>query len=286
MVAKFSKERTSKGEGIEIVANHPYEDETGKGQFTHKRIYVGSHIPGWLKVIIPASILCVEEKSWNSYPYVRNVYHCPFFGERFSITAETRYIDGDDGKQENVLNVPKEKQGREVDFIDIVTEKVDAKYYKKEEDPLLFVSQKTGRGPLKEGWLKDAKPKMCIYKLQAVQFKYWGFQTKVEQWLHKSFVRDVILLGHKQAYTWMDEWCGMSMDDIRKLEDETKALLDQLRGKDSVEDVPIEASSGKEERETSTEERETLKGERETESETERETERETRKEEKEAATS
>jgi len=36
MVARFSKERTTKGEGIEIVKNEPFEDENGRGQFTHK----------------------------------------------------------------------------------------------------------------------------------------------------------------------------------------------------------------------------------------------------------
>jgi hypothetical protein len=32
---------------------------------------------------------------------------------------------------------------REVDYVDIVNEDVDPKYYKKEEDPKLFVSKKT-----------------------------------------------------------------------------------------------------------------------------------------------
>jgi len=42
-------------------------------------------------------------------------------------------------------------------------------------------------------------------------------------------VRDVLLLGHKQAFTWMDEWLGMAMDDLRKYEAETKVILDKLR---------------------------------------------------------
>ncbi len=40
MVSRFSRERTTKGEGIEIVKNEPYEDEKGKGQFTHKIVYL------------------------------------------------------------------------------------------------------------------------------------------------------------------------------------------------------------------------------------------------------
>ena len=72
---------------------------------------------------------------------------------------------------------------------------------------------------------------MCVYKTVWVEFRYWGLQTKAEQWLHKSMVRDVLLLGHKQAFTWIDEWWGKSMEDIRKYEDETKEILDKVNNK-------------------------------------------------------
>lgn len=43
MVTKFSKERTTNGEGIEVVKNEPYEDEKGKGQYTHKLVHIGRY---------------------------------------------------------------------------------------------------------------------------------------------------------------------------------------------------------------------------------------------------
>jgi len=49
MVAKFSRERSKKGEGIEILVNEPFENENGKGQYTHKILHLGSHIPAWIK---------------------------------------------------------------------------------------------------------------------------------------------------------------------------------------------------------------------------------------------
>jgi len=70
---------------------------------------------------------------------------------------------------------------------------------------------------------------MTIYKAAWVEFRVWGLQTKTEQWLHKAMVRDVVLLGHKQAFCWMDEWFGMTMDNIREYEQETKTYLDKLR---------------------------------------------------------
>jgi len=231
MVARFCRERTTKGEGIEIIKNEPFEDANGKGQFTHKIIHVGSSIPSWAKSMLPGSMLQVEEKAWNAYPYVKTVYTCPFFGERFSIVNETRYFDND-LEVPNCCNVPDNLLAeRQVDYIDIVSEEVDPKYYKKEEDLRIFKSEKTGRGPYEKGWEKSGtKPLMCIYKLATVEFKVWGLQTRVEAWLHKAMVRDVILLGHKQAFCWIDSWFGMTLEELRKYENETKALLDKIRG--------------------------------------------------------
>jgi len=236
MVARFSREKTSKGEGVEIIKNEPYEDDNGKGQFTHKIIHIGSHLPSWAKAIIPESMTQVEEKAWNAYPYVKTVYSCPFFGERFSITSETKYFD-DDNAQDNAHNLSDDKlKERTVDEIDIVMEDVDPKYYKKEEDPKLFKSSKTSRGPFTEGWKKLAKPLMTIYKLQTVEFRVWGLQTKVEQWLQKSMVRDVLLLGHKQAFCWIDDWFGLTLEDVRKYEEETKLLTDKALHAESKEE--------------------------------------------------
>lgn len=39
-------------------------------------------------------------------------------------------------------------------------------------------------------------------------------------------VRDVLTLGHKQAYTWIDEWFGLTLTQIRKYEEDTKIMLD------------------------------------------------------------
>jgi len=35
---------------------------------------------------------------------------------------------------------------------------------------------------------------------------------------------------HRQLFCWIDEWCELTMDDIRRLEDEAKAELDKVRG--------------------------------------------------------
>lgn len=62
--------------------------------------------------------------------------------------------------------------------------------YRIEEDPKLFHSTKTQRGPLSENWIEEHKqqlaPLMCAYKLCKVEFRYWGMQAKIERFIHDT----------------------------------------------------------------------------------------------------
>ena len=44
MVARFSRERTTKGEGVEVVVSEPFENENGSGQYTKKIIHLGRFV--------------------------------------------------------------------------------------------------------------------------------------------------------------------------------------------------------------------------------------------------
>lgn len=128
------------------------------------------------------------------------------------------------------MEIPADKlSDRSVHYVDIAFDELSTnKHYKTEEDPKHFKSLKTGRGPLLEGWRNDDKPIMCSYKLVHASFEVWGFQTRVEEFIH-ACIRDVLLLGHRQAFTWIDDWYGMSLDDVRAYESrihaETNAKL-------------------------------------------------------------
>jgi len=221
MVAKVSREHTSGGEGVEIIKNEPYENvEHGKGQFTHKVFHVTSRIPAWIAYMIPKGMVTFEEKCWNAFPYVKTEYACALFGERFSMTIETKYLEGN-----GQTDVWKEKRGvGEVDIVNIVTDPVNPVKYKPEEDPSLYHSEKSNRGPLKADWISNTTPIMCSYKLCSVNFGVWGLQTAVEAYVHQ-LLREIFVLGHRQAFCWTDEWWNLSMEDIREFEKETQKIL-------------------------------------------------------------
>ncbi|KRX73492.1 Membrane-associated phosphatidylinositol transfer protein 1, partial [Trichinella sp. T6] len=231
MIQKKSREETKgAGSGVEIIVNEPYnDDESGeRGQYTFKIYHIGSHLPAWFRSILPESALRVVEEAWNAYPHTKTKFSCPFV-EKFSLEVETKYFD-DAGIQENVFNLTSSQlNDRIVDLMDIVNDSYPAQDYCKDEDPKLYKSTVTGRGPLKESWIKDCqengRPIMCAYKLCKVHFSYWGMQSKIEKFIHDYALRRVMLRAHRQAWAWQDEWCGLTIDDVRRLENEAQLAL-------------------------------------------------------------
>nr|XP_022338913.1 protein retinal degeneration B-like isoform X2 [Crassostrea virginica] len=257
MIQRKSREEShGEGSGVEIIENEPYENGPGgKGQYTYKIYHVGSHLPGWFRAILPKSALRVEEEAWNAYPYTKTRYKCPFV-EKLYLEIETRYLN-DAGETDNVFNLTSsELKNRVVDYLDIVKDPISSGDYKKEEDPKLFISEKTKRGPLTDNWLaeyaRDSKipgKKKCVmtaYKLCRVEFKYWGMQNKIERFIHDIGLRKTMLRAHRQAWCWQDEYYGLQLSDIRRLERETQlALAEKMKmvstedeGEDNAEEAP------------------------------------------------
>ncbi|KAG5832110.1 hypothetical protein ANANG_G00287630 [Anguilla anguilla] len=147
---------------------------------------------------------------------------------QFAIHIETKYEDNC-GINENIFSGDKNEIDQEVDFLDIAFDDVPDRHYRTSEDPRHFSSVKTGRGPLQEGWRESSRPVMCSYKQVAVQFEVWGLQTRVEQFVHKV-IRDVLLVGHRQAFAWVDEWYGMTLEDVRKFESQMHLATNQKLG--------------------------------------------------------
>uniref|UniRef100_A0A2K6UA92 Phosphatidylinositol transfer protein alpha isoform n=1 Tax=Saimiri boliviensis boliviensis TaxID=39432 RepID=A0A2K6UA92_SAIBB len=207
-VAEASKNETGGGEGVEVLVNEPYEKDGEKGQYTHKIYHLQSKVPTFVRMLAPEGALNIHEKAWNAYPYCRTN---EYMKEDFLIKIET-WHKPDLGTQEND--------------------------YKAEEDPAKFKSIKTGRGPLGPNWKQELVnqkdcPYMCAYKLVTVKFKWWGLQNKVENFIHKQ-ERRLFTNFHRQLFCWLDKWVDLTMDDIRRMEEETKRQLDEMRQKDPV----------------------------------------------------
>lgn len=236
-VAEASKKETGGGEGVEIVENVPYDDPSmpgGKGQYTHKIYHLETKVPKIVRMIAPKGALKIHEKAWNAYPFCRTVLTNPdYMKENFELVVQTIH-KADNGNSSNVHELTGEQlRDCEIVKIDIAN---DTEIPKQQgEDPALWHSEKTGRGPLGPAWIgeygtTEGKPIMTCYKLVTVHFKWWGLQNKIESYVQK-LERKIFTSFHRQVVCWLDNWFGMTMDDIRALEAKAKTELDEAREK-------------------------------------------------------
>ncbi|XP_018413279.1 PREDICTED: phosphatidylinositol transfer protein beta isoform isoform X1 [Nanorana parkeri] len=238
-VAEASKNETGGGEGIEVLKNEPYEKDGEKGQYTHKIYHLKSKVPGFVKLFAPEGSLVFHEKAWNAYPYCRTIVTNEYMKEDFFIKIET-WHKPDMGTQDNVHGLdPNVWKTVEVVHIDIADRnQVEPGDYKADEDPAMFQSIKTKRGPLGPNWKKELAnsedcPRMCAYKLVTIKFRWWGLQNKVEHFIQKQEKR-IFTNFHRQLFCWIDKWIDLTMEDIRRMEDETQKELEALRNQGQV----------------------------------------------------
>ncbi|VDD80154.1 unnamed protein product [Mesocestoides corti] len=241
-VIEASKNETGGGEGVEILVNEPFSagteyapkvalpggDAHTSGQYTLKIYHLASKVPGFISALAPANSLNVKEEAWNAFPYCRTVITNGYMKDSFFLKVESMHVQ-DKIDIENIHELsPENLAKREVIYIDIASD--PDRGYKAEWDPKLFQSKTTGRGPLsKQRWWENTDmPVMCAYKLVTCEFQWWGLQTVVENYIARLEQR-IFHTFHRQLFCSIDSWHGLSMDDIRRLEAQTKLELDKVR---------------------------------------------------------
>lgn len=232
-VAEASKNETGGGDGVEVVDNKPENHPVfGNCQYTYKIIHLEHKVGSFIRAVAPTGSLQIHEKAWNAYPFCRTIYTNEYMGDSFHIYIDTWHKPGNKDI-ENVHNLSEDEiKKRKIVNIDIANDHVEPADYKPDEDPTKFHSEKTGRGPLGPNWQEDIKtqdiPIMTCYKLYRIKFKWRLLQTKVESIIVKS-VTKLLTNFHRQLFCWLDKWHGMTIEDIRELEDQTKTELEEQR---------------------------------------------------------
>ncbi len=74
---------------------------------------------------------------------------------------------------------------------------------------------------------------MTVYKLVTIEFKWWGMQGNIESFI-SGYEEKLFSQFHRKIWCWSDKWHGMSLDDIRKLEEETKEDLKKQMQKEGI----------------------------------------------------
>ncbi|KAK8683281.1 hypothetical protein V6N13_039346 [Hibiscus sabdariffa] len=229
MVMKMQQQSTNGAEGVEVLENRPFQDDIfGRGQYTSKVYRLQSKAPAWLTSIAPTDALVMQEEAWNAYPRCKTVIKCPYF-TKFSLTIETVHR-ADNGTSENVHGLNEDQlAARQVEIIDIASAEKDYWSYvigSSNFDFSKFKSAKTGRGPLLDGWQENCSPVMTAYKLVTIDAPYWGFGYRLEQAMLAG-ERALFVESHRNCFGWIDEWFGMTVQQIRKLEQQGDCLLNE-----------------------------------------------------------
>ncbi|PWZ52934.1 Phosphatidylinositol transfer protein alpha isoform [Zea mays] len=241
-IMKMEQQNTNSKEGVEVLQQAPFHEDAklGKGHFTSKVYHLQSKIPSWMKGFAPASALAVHEDSWCAFPKSRTVtnlalspsfaificHQCPLFS-KCSLTIDT-VTRPDNGCSENAHGLSGEQlAAREVEIIDIAS--VSRDYWSKaigapSVDLTAFKSQRTERGPLLKGWMDSCHPVMTTYKLVTMDAPIWGLGERLEDCIIAG-ERALFLACHRLCFAWIDEWYGMTVEQIREMERQTDMLL-------------------------------------------------------------
>ncbi|XP_040993272.1 phosphatidylinositol transfer protein 1-like isoform X2 [Juglans microcarpa x Juglans regia] len=252
MVTKMQQKNTTGTERVELLESRPFEDDVyGKGRYTSKVYRLQSKVPAWLRKFAPPHALDMQEEAWSAYPRCKSGLPCPldippcvflvlvlmsfwFFickwmphypvlkcahFTRFRLTIETVHR-ADNGHSENVHGLSKEQlAARQVEYIDIAIPGKDCWSYLVGNcsiDFSKFKSARIDRGPLPKGWQDRRDPVMTAYKLVTIDAPYWGFGRRLEQALLAG-ERALFLESHRHCFGWIDEWYGMTVQQIDEL---------------------------------------------------------------------
>ncbi|KAK3758161.1 hypothetical protein RRG08_060818 [Elysia crispata] len=246
-VAQVSKNETGGGEGVEVVVNEPFDSNKHvpnpplkangqtftKGQYTHKIYYLSQKVPAFVRLLAPKGALEIHEVAWNAYPYCRTVITNPdYMKENFYVIIESFHAP-DNGTSQNIHGLSgRDLTQRSIMKLDVANDKVPSKDYKPEWDPCLVGCPKAGRAPLpkdKTGeWMNKVNPVMTCYKVVKIWFKWFGLQKRMENFALGQYNR-LFLNFHRQVVCWLEDFYGLTIEDIRRIEAETKEKLDKQR---------------------------------------------------------
>ncbi|KAG0452411.1 hypothetical protein HPP92_025075 [Vanilla planifolia] len=226
-IMKMEQQNTTSKEGVEILENIRYDDgELGRGQHTSKIYHLESKVPSWLKAFAPAKAFALHEISWTANPKSKSVIKSPFF-EQFQLKIET-INKADNGCSDNVYELSDELLAeRKVEILDIASAAKD--YWSKKVgttkvDFSSFKSKRTGCGPLAKGWQDKCHPVMTSYKLLSIEAPLWGLGNRLEEAILAG-QRALVLESHRRCFALIDEWYGMTMDEVSELERKNEELL-------------------------------------------------------------
>lgn len=148
-------------------------------------------------------------------------YECPFLGDSFHLSIQSRYIESDYGNHKNALRLnEQELQERHVVNLNIASE--EHIKMTPETNVQQFQSKKTGRPALDADgiWIRETTPVMCCYKVCKLGVSTKGLPgSRIEKWGHRHGLITAFMTYHRQQLCWIDSWFGLNVSEVDGLND-------------------------------------------------------------------
>ncbi|KAI5190516.1 hypothetical protein NECID01_1022 [Nematocida sp. AWRm77] len=215
---KVSLREANKGMRVSVIKNEPvqYED-FGEARNTVKVIDFSKKVSSFIRAIAPSGAMSMNEVSYNAFPRCRTMYTSRVLSEKkFLAKIDTMFFGEYMPAVDPFKGMP-------------ATERCEVLHLFQGEQlaegaDLSALKTETGAQKYPDGWETQAKHVMTIFKRVQIDFHMPIIGKRYIEDADK-FIRKVFIQGHQEVVHYHNEWCNLTMDDVRKEEKKVEKEL-------------------------------------------------------------
>ncbi|KAI5140793.1 hypothetical protein NEPAR04_0510 [Nematocida parisii] len=218
---RVSEREADKGMRVAVLENKPIKnEETAEPcQYTSKVLDFSKKVPGFFRAIAPSGSLTMSEISYNAFPVCKTTYTSGALSEKkFKARIDTLFFEGHKPPVDPFTDGIVAERCEVLDLVhgQQIAENINLAEIKDESGNLLFPAD----------WEKSHTPLMTIFKRVHIDLNIPIIGKRYIEDIDK-FMRKMFTQGHQEVIKYYNEWKNMTMDDVRKEEEKTKAHLEE-----------------------------------------------------------
>lgn len=249
-VANISTQQSTGDTAIQIDANEDMDhEEYGACRYTNKVFFLNSKVPGVIRAVVPGRALVVEEVAYNAFPKCWTAYtNRAFEKDTFmaSVVSNHYNVIISDGNGNNTINniawfsdynmfKTKTNKHRENVYAHLG---IPDKDFHRSTTKVLDICENIQDNQdcnnmlvegirMEKGWYNRHSHMVCA-KFVTIKFECFGLGWLVYE--IEKHVDRLFLSAHQQMICGYEGWKGLSMEDIRVMEDVTRSRLNEKKG--------------------------------------------------------
>jgi hypothetical protein len=229
--AKIKLLETGGEEGFEsVISNEQREHPTlGLCNYSYDILHLRQQLPSTMRTLAPTGSAEVSSHIYSRFPNeYTEITNPEYMKENFHLNNTAITTDGS-VQQDNALNLSSEQLGpRSVETIDFFNDQVRSSDMVLTPELENCVHQARGETPLANNWQETETQQVVNYQYIDLEFRWWGLQDKMEITIIRD-MRRIITMFHRRMYFWLDQWHGMTIQDVEAYEAKVVSQLNDKR---------------------------------------------------------